>query len=186
MGPRSFALVATSLLAALAPGAAAEPRVGVMTDVGVPDGLTLALATELAPRLVMHAGVAHNSAAPGGRAGLRLELLRAGVTPYLAAELGGFATGEATGWSRDLARSAGLEDAELDRVGYTFANAHLGLRLGGDAAALTLQAGWSEIRGTFYTIERRESGAIPTLELGTATRFRASSPSARIGLVAFF
>jgi len=162
-------------------------RIGVLADLGVPDGLTAAVAVRPTRWLVAHAGAAHNSAALGGRLGTRLQVGRAAMAPFFALEVGAFAEGDVTAWAKDAAVSAGLDDAEIDRFGYRFGNAHLGLRFGSPTAALYLQAGWSLVSGTFHAVERRDGATMePSVDLHTATPFRVSTPSGRIGMIGYF
>src|SRR5262245_33304652 len=71
------------------------PAVGLMADVGLPDGVTGSLLVRPASWLRLHAGGGSNSASAGVRGGLSLVPLGSG--PSLNVELGHYLDGEANG-----------------------------------------------------------------------------------------
>src|SRR5690606_22096055 len=194
-------LVAAALcaLAALTPAAASADVVqarragadglGIMADVGVPDGVIGAITVRAHRHVALHAGGGHNSISPGLRAGVHVHALRHAVSPYVAMEGGYYFDGEANALARGLALSAGLDaETELEQMGYSFANAHLGLALGSGTAALYVQAGLSVMRARATTRESRDVAMSPasTIDVRAESVFRIWTPSGRVGLIAYF
>src|SRR5262252_2974445 len=104
-----------------APPAAKLPAVGVMADVGLPDG----------------AGAS---------------LLPFGWGPSLTVEGGHYFDGDANGLVRKFAGSGYQSSAVLERVGYDYANAHLGLDLGFRRVTFFVHAGMSFIRASVHNV----------------------------------
>lgn len=179
-------LLAALGLCAAATAARAEPgRVGLMGDVGVPDGLVGGVAVQAHDHIDLHLGVGHNSNSFGGRAGAAWLPLRAVVSPLAALELGGFLPADTDEWLQDSAKSAGLDDKTLRRVGYWYASLHLGARIGAGAAAFTLQGGLSFIDATADIIKPKPSYQ-PPVDLYRETEVRVWAVTGRIGLLYWF
>lgn len=160
-----------------------------MADVGVPDGLIGAFTVHPHRRLAFHVGGGHNSMSPGLRAGVQLYALTGAAAPYMAVEAGYFFSGPANSLAQGIALQAGVDrDTQLEEIGYSFANGHLGLRLGSRSAAVYLQAGISMVRTSATSRESRDIEMSPntTVDVLTESVFRIWTPSGRIGLITYF
>lgn len=170
--------------------AESEPgRIAVMADMGVPDGFIGALVVHAHRQIAVHAGGGHNSISPGVRAGVQVHALDRAITPYLAVEGGHYVAGHANDMARELALQAGLDaGTELEQLGYSYANGHLGLKLGSAGAAFYIQAGLSYVRTSAATRDSRglEMAPTTTVDVRTDSVFRIWTPSGRIGLIAYY
>lgn len=171
-----LALLAALLIPSVAN--AETDRVAVMADLGVPDGLVASLLIKAQSHLDLHFGAAHNSFAPGARAGLRLYPKRGRVAPFLAADGGTFARGQAHGFAQTMAQNIASDRVQLQQVGYRYGNLHLGLRLGDRKHAFFVQGGVSLMQGDLLV----DAGS----EEGMETTFTVRTFSGRAGLMAFF
>src|SRR6185369_4854552 len=111
-----------------APKAPPLPIVGVMTDAGLPDGLAASLVVRPTSWLRLHGGGSYNLISAGVRAGVTL--VPFGWGPSLSIEGGHYFEGDANNLMRRFAGSSWSSNAALERVGYDYANAHLGLDFG--------------------------------------------------------
>lgn len=166
---------------------ATPARLGVMTDMGVPDGFMASLLARTSARTRIHAGVGHNSVGMGIRGGVRVHLRSAPTTPFLAVELGHYFDTAAQPWLRAMAAGE-LDGAHLDRLSYGFANASLGLRAGSATTAFYLQAGVSYITSDLHLREAQmpSTPMAPSVDVFTRATLRVWSPAARVGLIAYF
>jgi hypothetical protein len=189
--------VALAALFALPAAAAAEGgQIGLMTDMGLPDGIVGAVIVSPQRHVHVHAGAGHNSVAPGLRAGVQLLAWSRAVTPYAALELGHYFRGRPGAWAQNLVQSSGnmdtgetaAGDVTVESLGYSYGNAHLGLRLGGARAAFYLQAGISRVHVDAELRRREETGAGLPLQVDVVSESQARiwTPSARLGLEAYF
>ncbi len=177
------AYVASMLLAASV--AEAGPRIGVSTDVGVPDGAMASLVASPVSSVRVHAGLGHNLISRGVRGGLTWIPLSTVVAPTLSVAAGYYPEGDANPLARMLGGAG--DSATLARVGYTFVDAYAGLQLGGGRVALTLEAGASRVAGTLYDLGGTSSPSMAGAEVAIAPApVVAWSVSARVGLVVFF
>jgi len=190
-----FSGVALAVLAALpAPAAAERVQIGLLTDMGLPDGIVGAVVVRPERHVHVHAGVGHNSVAPGLRAGVQLLPWSSAMTPYAALELGHAFRGRPGTWAQDLVQSsaemdeAGGGSVTVESLGYSYGNAHLGLRLGGARAAFYLQAGISRVHIDTEVRRREETGAGLPLQVDVISESQARlwTPSARLGMEAYF
>ncbi|WP_428265195.1 hypothetical protein [Haliangium sp.] len=164
-----------------------------MTDMGVPDGFVGAVVVKPNRFVAVHAGGGHNTMAPGLRAGVQLFAFEYPAAPYAALEIGHYFRGPAAGWAEALARDAAgddamSEDVSVDDLGYSYGNAHLGLRLGGARAAFFIQGGVSRVHAD-ATVRRHRVPDGPTLlevDVYSRSALRTWTPSARLGLEAWF
>lgn len=169
-------------------GADSPNRLGVMADAGAPDGFMAGLMFRVSPRWRLNGGAGYNTMSLGVRAGIRTDLLTGPVSPYAAVELGYYGAGEAQAWMRSIASDAGLDAAQLHSVRYRFANFHLGLRFGGDRAALFVQGGVSRVDSTLEVVQLRAADGpdAPGVEIHAASTLSGWIPSGRFGLAASF
>ena len=147
--PRT-AVAALALLAAAAAPAHAEAKVGVMADVGLPDGGTVSAVVQPIRPLRFRAGVGHNGIAPGIRGGVTLVPLPTSVTPTLTADVGAYREGDARPLARMLSGDEMLDTPGLDRIGYRYAAARVGLEIGRDRFTMYLHAGAARLWGRVH------------------------------------
>src|SRR5947207_135786 len=117
-------ITATQEAPAPAPPAPSLPWMGLMMDAGVPDGAQASLVLRPWKALRFSLGGGYNMISKGVRAGV--SILPFGRGPSLSVEAGRFFDGDANAAARKYMSS--LDDVSiLQRVGYDYANAHLGL-----------------------------------------------------------
>ena len=165
------------------------PVVGVMADVGLPDGAGASLVVRPAKWLRLTGGGTYNMISSGLRAGA--SLLPFGWGPSLSVEGGHYFDGDANGVMRRFVGSGYQSNAVLERVGYDYANAHLGLDLGFRRATFFIHAGFSYIRSTVHNIdsaiqsETSSGSSTTTLSFNKDPIIRAITPSAKLGLIVY-
>jgi hypothetical protein len=187
-------VASAALLGAPAAAAAERVQIGLMTDMGVPDGFMGALVVRPQRHVHVHAGVGHNTVSPGLRAGVQLMIWPGAVTPYAALELGHYFRGRPGAWAQDMvASSASMDEAAgeqvtVEAIGYTYGNAHLGLRLGSRRMSFYVQGGLSRVHVAADLRRREQAGAPLPLQVDVHSRSQAElwTPSARLGMEAYF
>jgi hypothetical protein len=157
-----------------------------VADAGVPDGLMAGIMVRATPRLRLHAAGGHNTMSAGLRGGVRADAFTGSVSPFVAVEVGYYFAGAPQPWARSLAERAGTGDAQLDRVGYRFANGHLGIRFGDRRAALFLQGGASHVSSRLGIVEERAMETGTEVEIRATTRLSGWVPAGRFGFVSYF
>ncbi len=167
-----------------------EPAIlGLMLDGGVPDGAILSVGYRPLDWLRLHAGAGTNGIGPGIRIGAGV--VPFGVGPSLTLEGGHYFDGNANELGRTMTGGQYEDSAVLERVGYDFANAHLGLELGGDTVQFFVHGGLSYIRTTLYNVsdlfsEPIDSASATTVRVESNPTVVGVIPSAKLGLVVFF
>ena len=141
------------------------------TDVGVPDGLHLALAVEPLSWMRLSVAGGSNTASYGGRLGLTL--IPMGYGPSLSVEGGTYSVSEPSSLVRSFFKVPKWVEPYVQQIGYRYLNAQLGydLRLGN--FVVYLHGGYSYIRGivrspeavvldstTGYTVRMRDDGVV--------------------------
>lgn len=184
------AAILAGMVISAAPAASADGappgRYGIMGDLGLPDGMVGSFAYRAHQHVGAHVGLGHNTNSFGLRAGAAwLPLAPAVVAPYLALEGGLYFSADTAGWLRSAAKSAGLDDKTLERLGYRYANLHLGARFGRGAAAFYIQGGVSFISATAGIIKPKPNYE-PPVDLYRETVVHVWTLSGRAGLVYFF
>lgn len=168
--------------------AAAEPKLGVTVDAGVPDGANAALVFRPVSRLRIHAGASHNAVSYGARAGITVSPLRTWIAPTLSVDYGRFSDGNANPVVQMISGDGSSSSSVLERFGYSYANAHLGLEFGRTRATFYIHAGISYVTGKLQGLseasDMTDSGT--TITFSEAPTFAATTASARIGLVVYF
>jgi hypothetical protein len=175
--------------AAAEPAPSGPPRLGVMMDGGVPDGVVLSVVVSPVGFARLHAGLAHNAISPGVRAGVTLVPQSWRVSPALAAEAGHYREGDAAPAARRVSGHARLSSPMLERVGYDYAAARAGFEVRAGPTRLYVLGGLSYVRATLYGAGEALHGASgegPRLELRDDPELRALVPSARAGLLINF
>ena len=165
------------------------PLLGVMVDVGVPDGLIGSLTIRPRKWVRVSGGGGSNGISSGWRAGLTL--LPFGAGPSASFEYGGYQDGDANA----LAKTFGFGSSPvLQRVGYQYMNAHLGLDFGSRRFVFFLHGGVTMLRGQIHNLE----ALIPSPPAGDASatgttevtvrhdpNAKAVGPSLKLGLIVY-
>jgi hypothetical protein len=163
----------------------AEPqvlRLGVLVDVGIPDGAGASLVVKPTTWLRVQAGAIGNGIGAGVRAGLVLSPLDWPVRPTLSVEAGHYFDGDAS-WLLGDASSAALKSF-LSRVSYDFAEGHLGLEFGSKRFAFFLRAGLAYVDVSVPNPTQLLSNQAAD-GTGQAAHIRSPLPSAKLGFVLF-
>jgi len=126
--------------------------VGVMTDVGVPDGATASLVLRTTRALRFEAGVAHNYISPGYRASITYIPFASWATPILSVAYGQFFERDANSVAKQFDPT--FSSPVLEKVGYNFANARVGLELGKQYFTFFIHAGVSRVTGTVHNLDQ--------------------------------
>lgn len=169
------------------------PQIGVMVDAGIPDGANASLVFRPYRWLRAHAGGGYNMISPGVRAGISLLPFGSGISGTL--EAGHYFEGNANGLAQRFAGS-GFQSPVLDRVGYDYANAHLGLDFGSRAMTFYIHGGVSYLRGQIHNLNSAVSSAGGSLITGSNNgsteitvpedpTVRVWVPSAKLGLIVY-
>jgi hypothetical protein len=161
-----------------------------MADVGLPDGAGASLVVRPAKWLRLTGGGTYNMISSGLRAGA--SLLPFGWGPSLSVEGGHYFDGDANGLMRRFAGASYESNAVLERVGYDYANAHLGLDLGLRRVTFFIHAGFSYIRAEVHNVDSAiqsgmssDSSSSTTLTVNKDPIIRAITPSAKLGLIVY-
>jgi hypothetical protein len=172
------------------PAAPSLPILGLQIDAGVPDGAQAALVLRPWKVVRFSLGGGYNMISKGVRGGL--SILPFGRGPSLSVEAGRFFEGDANAAARKY--MSGFEDiAILQRVGYDFANAHLGLDFGYQRVTFFIHGGMSYLRGKirdanqFFTdpsIDGMNSDGV-SVKIKQDPTVVAIGPSAKIGLIVY-
>lgn len=165
------------------------PLLGVMLDAGLPDGANASLVVRPLRWLRAHGGAGYNMVSPGLRAGLTV--LPFGSGPSATVEGGHYFDGNANGIVRRFAGQS-FDNALLERVGYDYANFHLGLDLGSRRATFYIHGGMSYLRAKVHNVdsvlesETSGSGAGSTeVSIKQDPIVRAWFPSLKLGLIVY-
>ncbi|HJX63560.1 MAG TPA: hypothetical protein VJ860_06370 [Polyangia bacterium] len=165
------------------------PLFGVMVDVGVPDGLIGSLTIRPQKWVRVSAGGGSNGISSGWRTGITL--LPFGAGPSASFEYGGYQDGDANA----MAKTFGLGSSSvLQRVGYQYMNAHLGLDFGTRRFVFFLHGGVTMLRGQIHNLDTLipappagDASATGTTEV-TVRRdpnAKAVGPSLKLGLIVY-
>jgi hypothetical protein len=171
-----------------APAAQRSPRIGVSADLGLPDGATLSVVYRPIRALRLHAGLSHNLISLGEQVGVTLVPLAWWASPTLSLDYGHFAEGNANPAVRRFSGSDDSSSPALDRVGYDYANARVGLELGRRWFTFYLHAGVSRISGTIHNLDAAtmsSSMGTTSVSFPTDPTVRVWSVSASLGFVAY-
>jgi len=160
-------------------------RVGITVDAGVPDLLQAGVV--LRPVMPLRFTVTGGTNAIGGgvRAGVAIKAPW-DVAPALALEVGHFFPADAQALAGQIS-GADIKNPVLERVGYSYANAHVGLELGNVRSTFYVHVGMSEVHATVRGVQAwadQEAG-VGTVVLTDPT-VRVVAPSARVGVIGYF
>ncbi|HEX4405405.1 MAG TPA: hypothetical protein VH560_11290 [Polyangia bacterium] len=188
----------TQVPAAPAPAASSDlPFLGVMTDVGIPDGLQGSIVLRPAKALRASVGGGYNMISKGVRVGL--SLLPFGRGPSGTVEAGRYFAGDANAAVAQISGAnvqGSVFSPLLQRVGYDYVNAHLGLDFGYKRATFYIHGGMSYVRGTIPKQSIADTfNNQPSIngETASGTQITVKSdatvtyigPSAKIGLIVY-
>jgi hypothetical protein len=177
-------LVIGSVLAS-ATVATAGPRIGVMTDLGVPDGATASLMVQPVGPIRLSAGAGHNGVSPGVRGELTLVPLSSWITPTLSVSYGRYFERDANPLVRRVLGDPTFSSPMLEQVGYDYADAQLGLELGGRHVRFYLHGGVTQVTSQVHNLSSATGGDAGQVSI-TFTQDPAVSLrtlSARVGLI---
>jgi hypothetical protein len=161
------------------------PVVGVMADVGLPDGAIGSLVVRPWQWFRVYAGGGSNSVSKGWRGGF--SLLPFGAGPSLSLEYGHYADGDANGLVRRMVSGEFKGSSLLDKVGYDYANAHIGLDFGGKNVIFYVHGGvsrvWAQLHGLNDALG--SSGSSTVVSVSQEPKITVTGSSLKIGLIVF-
>jgi hypothetical protein len=172
-----------------ASAAAALPVFGIMADAGLPDGTAASLVFRPTSWIRLHGGGTYNFISSGVRSGATW--LPLGWGPSLTVEGGHYFDGNANQLARRLAGADFKSNAALERIGYDYANAHLGLDFGSRRATFYLHGGVSVIRATVHNLDdvvqsqTSADGSSTQVIIKQDPTIRAFTPSVKLGLIVY-
>jgi len=166
------------------------PLLGVMVDAGLPDGANASLVVRPFSWLRAHGGGGTNMIGKGVRAGATL--LPFGGGPSATIEVGHYFDGDANGVAKRFAGST-FSSPLLERIGYDYANAHLGLDFGSRRATFYIHGGMSYVRADVHNFDSVVSSTASTnggngsteISINKDPTVRAWFPSAKLGLIVY-
>ncbi len=165
------------------------PRFGVMADAGLPDGAGGSLVFRPRRWLRAHGGGSYNMISAGFRGGVTL--LPFGMGPSATLEAGHYFDGDANGLARRFAGQS-FQSPLLEKVGYNYANAHLGLDFGYQRVTFYIHAGMSYVQAKVHNVDAAVGSPTDVSSSGTTEIsfkqdpvVRAWFPSAKLGLVVY-
>jgi hypothetical protein len=163
------------------------PLLGAMLDVGVPDGLIGSLVVRPWKWMRVSGGGGTNSISHGWRAGITL--LPFGSGPSASLEYGRYQDGDANGLAKKFMGGGFNGSRALERLGYEYMNAHLGLDFGFRNVVFFLHGGVSMIRGQIHNLDAVTGGAGASDTTEVVVRqdpnFKAVGPSIKMGLLVY-
>ena len=128
--------------------------VGVMADVGVPDGAVASLVVRPIRALRLEAGIADNIVSPGVRGTVTWIPFASWATPILGVGYGRYFERDANGVAQQLAGDTSFTSPLLDKVGYDFANARVGIELGKKYVTFFVHAGVSRVTAQVHNLDQ--------------------------------
>jgi hypothetical protein len=164
------------------------PIFGVMGDVGLPDGAMASLVVRPWQWFRVYGGGGSNSVSPGWRGGL--SLIPFGAGPSFSFEYGHYKDGDANGVVRRVA-SKGFEGSPLlEKIGYDYANAHVGLDFGGRRAVFYVHGGiskvWAQVHNVNEALQSKSSAqSQTTVQIAQDPKITVVGSSLKVGLIIF-
>jgi hypothetical protein len=185
--------------AATAPSEPTLPWLGLMADVGVPDGMQASIVLRQERWLRASVSGGYNMISKGVGAGLTF--LPFGRGPSLSLEGGHYFDGDATAAATKLAGPAFAnstfvqnDGALIQRVGYDYANVHLGLDFGYERVTFFIHGGMSYVQGKVHNVDTllQSNPSINGVDMnGLQVSIKGDptvkyiGPSAKIGLIVY-
>jgi hypothetical protein len=160
-------------------------------DVGFPDGLMVGASYRPVPWLRAQASAGSNAIGVGLRGGLTW--IPFGMGPSLTLEGGNYFDGDANGVMSTFAGDKYDSNQTAKRIGYQFANGHVGLDFGRGAFSFFVHGGMSYIRAKVHDVNDVLGGQTNNPE-GTGTLITVKGepsvvawlPSFKLGFAVFF
>ena len=165
-----------------------SPWIGAMADIGLPDAATVSIVVRPIRSLRAHAGLSHNLISLGQRAGITWSPLSWWASPTVSVEYGHYADGNANPLVRRVTGDQTFSSAVLDRVGYDYANAHVGLELGQRWFTFYVHAGVSRITGSVHNLSAEtmsQSSGTTSISFSRDPHVQLTTVSARIGFIVY-
>ncbi len=161
------------------------PVVGVMADVGLPDGAIGSLVVRPWQWFRVYGGGGSNSVSKGWRGGF--SLLPFGAGPSVSLEYGHYADGNANGLVRRMASGELKDSPLLDKVGYDYANAHVGLDFGGKRAIFFVHGGMSMVWAQLHNLNDAlgSPGSSTVVTVSQDPKIKVTGSSLKVGLIIF-
>jgi hypothetical protein len=189
MGMASTAAAQPMVVAHAATTTRDSGTVGVMTDVGVPDGGTASLVVRPLRALRLEAGVAHNLVSPGVRGSVTWIPLKSWATPILSVGYGRFFERNANAIAQQVSGDNTFSSPLLDKVGYDFANARIGVELGKKYFTFFIHAGVSRVTASIHNLDQAaaaQSGADSMVSITTTDpKLTLWGVSANLGFIIY-
>ncbi len=187
-----LALLAPSLALGAEPAPAepdALPRLGLAASAGVPDGLVASALFRPIDMLRVSAGGTRNWFGFGVQGGVGVKPFQWAIAPTLDLEAGHYFDADMR-WVAD--QNAGVPTELrplLEKVGYSYANVHLGIELGSSRSlVLFFRAGisyvWTTLRGVQDLAGQDAGGNTVNVRIADPL-LRATIPSLKLGLIFF-
>jgi hypothetical protein len=161
---------------------------GVMLDVGAPDGIGFSAVVRPLPWLRFNTGLTTNTLSIGVRGGVSLVPFSTLFSPSLNADLGHYFDADFNQLIDKLGGIPLQASSPVGEVGYNYAGASLGLEIGRpERFSFSLRAGLSYGTLTLNDAERllRDVTGDPTLTAQPLT-IRFTSPSIKLGFLLYF
>jgi hypothetical protein len=160
-------------------------RIGLGTDVGVPDGATASLVVRPVRALRLHVGGGHNYVSPGVRAGITLVPLSWWFSPTLSLDVGRYFEGDANPLARMISGDSSFSAKVLERVGYDYVNAHAGLEFGRKRFTFYIHAGMSHVTTQVHELSVMSEDTGAGVSFVDDPRIDLWTVSARVGLILY-
>jgi len=162
-------------------------QLGFAVQTGLPDGFTGSGVYRPFGWLRTELGLGYNLVGLGLQGGATV--IPFGWGPSFTLEAGHYFEGNANGIARSMAGSGFANSSLLERVGYDYANAHLGFELGKGSYTFFLHAGMSymvtHINGINEALEGNAGSGGPSIRVGQAPTVSAFVPSVKLGFVMY-
>ncbi|MGB8297825.1 MAG: hypothetical protein WCG85_20580 [Polyangia bacterium] len=168
------------------------PYLGMMADVGVPDGLIGSVVARPWQWLRLAGGGGSNGISRGWRTGVTFLPWSAG--PSASFELGHFQDGNANSLAKKVIGGSFDGSPLLERVGYDYLNAHLGLDFGSRRVVFFVHGGATFLRGQIHNVEAAIQNATSQGGAGSGTTevvvpkdptVKAVGTSVKLGLIVY-
>jgi len=163
---------------------------GASLDVGVPDGIMLGLAARPWSWVRAQAAAGTNGIGPGIRGGVALRLPTE-ISPSITVEAGQYFEGNANGLASKLGGSSYRGSPMADKIGYQFANLHLGVEFGNEHSMLFLHGGVSYLHTQLHhvndalQVNNGPSDASTVIAVNGDPRITAWVPSIKLGFLLY-
>jgi len=160
-------------------------RLAMTLDVGVPDGVQMALAYRPRYWLRGHLSGGHNAVSPGVRVGATALALNHWVTPCATLEVGHYFSGNVNDLRQRLDGDAKVVPL-LDDVRYTYANAHVGVEFTGARLGVFVRGGLSYVDTQMNASESMSDDADDGVSFASGMSVSGWATTAKVGLIVYF